>query len=94
MTIEEKFNVMCKAFDMVLTGGNHLANNLINELGASNKQFPPYGTPHEQVRKILAKRYPKNWIGKYEQWCAWNSCMLARGIVEEVLGERGWDNNL
>lgn len=89
VTVEEKLKVVCTAFDSVLTGGNSLASNLIGILGAGEKNFPPYGTPYEEVQKLFAKRFPKTWINYYEQWVCWNACMEARDMVEKKLG-KGW----
>lgn len=90
ITDREKLSILCKAFEQVLIGGNHIASNLIGELGAGKENFPAYGTPFSTVQEILARRFPDTWIGKYEQWCAWNACMLARDMVEAKLGEDFW----
>lgn len=95
MTINYKtMRCLCQAIDMMLTGGNHLASNLIGILGAGEKNFPLKGTPFEEVRECLVSRFPATWMEIYEQWCAWNACMLARDKVEEVLGEDGWKEYL
>lgn len=94
MTDAEKYTVLCKAFDHALIGGNHLASNLIGELGAGKEEFPVKGTPHEKVRQLFKERFGDRWINYYDQWCCWNALMQARDIVEETLGENAWKEQL
>lgn len=64
------------AFDMALTGGNHLASQLISRIGAGfSSEFPPDTDTESALRRLGA-------TVEYDMWCAWAALMMARERAE------------
>lgn len=64
------------AFDTALTGGNHLACQLISRLGADFSLKYPYDMGAEKAVAFLPD------MVDYDMWCAWSAMMLARESLE------------
>lgn len=92
LTDRERIAELQKALEMALTGGNHLASNLINLLGAGDG-FPDNIISFDEGRKRLyhKRQYVVDWSNEYEQWCCWKSLMDARAIAEKALAEYDGD---
>jgi hypothetical protein len=65
-----------EAMEIVLTGGNHLANLLIGSLGARFSEDYPPGSKHMEVRAALTSE------NDYDAWCCWNAIMRARSVLQ------------
>lgn len=66
------------AFNMFLTGGNHLASLLIGNLGPGFADEYPFNADPNEVREKMG------YCDSYEIWCCWSALMKAR---REVHGE-------
>jgi hypothetical protein len=65
------------ALNLVMVGGNHLANVLIGRLGGGfAAKFPPDLDHEIALRKLGA-------TDEYDVWCCWAAIMTARAAVEK-----------
>jgi hypothetical protein len=76
---EKQWDIVWRAMNEALTGGNHLASVLINRLGCAEKDFPPFDSPlsPEQARSVLDG---ENW----DLWIAWRSIMRLREALRQA----------
>lgn len=63
------------ALERALTGGNHLANVLIRNIGPDfADKYPPDMPPEEALRWLCA-------TDTYDVWCCWSAIMQARNVI-------------
>jgi hypothetical protein len=63
------------ALDLTMLGGNHLANILIQKVGADfSERFPPDMDPQDALRRLCATT-------EYDVWCCWADIMQARALA-------------
>jgi hypothetical protein len=65
-----------EALDLCLTGGNHIANLLIDHIGAGFADRLPPDTDHEMALRQLGV------TDNYELWCCWSAIMRARDLAD------------
>lgn len=72
--LRQRVKELEEALDLTMIGGNHLANVLIKNLGATFPERTPYDmAPDDALRIICA-------TDNYDIWCCWSALMRARAL--------------
>lgn len=72
-----RLTIVEDALNTVMTGGNHIASQLIGRIGAGfSTELPPDTSAEKALHRLGA-------TVEYDMWCAWASMMRARDHVEQ-----------